>query len=286
MWLAEFDGVCSTDILVFPKNSHIDNKFLKYRLLARDFVNYASANSSGVNLPRVNLKALGRFEIDLPPLPERRRIVAWIEDAFSRLDAGLDALRRAKSQLKRYRQSVLNAAVTGELTCKWREEHPDTEPAGELLKRILEKRRKEWKGRGKYREPDAPVTSRMPEIPAAWKWVRLDAICAIESGMSVSKNRKNKNPVVVPYLRVANVQRGHLMLDEGTQTTNLASINKGVLSSFPVPLPPLAEQHQIVAEVEARTSAIDHLEAELDRQIARGDRLRQSTLADAFSGKL
>lgn len=46
------------------------------------------------------------------------------------------------------------------------------------------------------------------------------------------------------------------------------------------------EQHQIVAEVEARTTAIDHLEAELDHQINLSNRLRQSTLASAFSGRL
>lgn len=51
-----------------------------------------------------------------------------------------------------------------------------------------------------------------------------------------------------------------------------------------IPLPPLAEQHQIIAEVEARTTAIDHLEAELDRQITRSNRLRQSTLRAAFEG--
>ena len=77
-----------------------------------------------------------------------------------------------------------------------------------------------------------------------------------------------------------------LYLDEGTQTTNLASINKGVLSSFPVPIPTLAEEHQIVAEVEARITTIDHLETELDRQITRSYRLRQSALASAFSGTL
>ena len=53
---------------------------------------------------------------------------------------------------------------------------------------------------------------------------------------------------------------------------------------LPVPLPPLAEQHQIVAEVEARATAIDHLEAELDRQITRSNRLQQSILTAAFSG--
>jgi type I restriction enzyme S subunit len=57
-------------------------------------------------------------------------------------------------------------------------------------------------------------------------------------------------------------------------------------SRIPIALPPVAEQHQIVAEVEARTTAIDHLEAELDRQITRSNRLRQANLSDAFCGKL
>ena len=48
----------------------------------------------------------------------------------------------------------------------------------------------------------------------------------------------------------------------------------------------ISEQHQIVAEVEARTTAIDHLAAELDRQITRSNRLRQSALASAFAGHL
>ena len=52
------------------------------------------------------------------------------------------------------------------------------------------------------------------------------------------------------------------------------------------PLSPLAEQDQIVAEVETRITAIDHLEAELDRQITRANRLRQSTLQTAFAGRL
>ena len=67
----------------------------------------------------------------------------------------------------------------------------------------------------------------------------------------------------------------------------MPKINQTTLISLPVPLPPLAEQHQIVAEVEARsTIIIDHLEGELDLQITRSNRLRQSTLAAAFAGKL
>lgn len=53
-----------------------------------------------------------------------------------------------------------------------------------------------------------------------------------------------------------------------------------------VPLPPLDEQEQIVAEVERRLSVIDELEATVEANLARADRLRQSILSQAFNGKL
>lgn len=361
-------AIVKADCIRFKPDSVHSARFLTYALNSPGTRRRAKAIVHGVGRPRLNQGEIKAIELPVAPPEEQRRIVARIEELFSRLDAGVAALRHAKAQLQRYRQSVLAAAVTGRLTQAWREQIPDTEPANELLKRILEQRREQWNARGKYKDPDSPDISKMPEIPARWQWARLDAICAIGSGMSVSQNRKNRNPIEVPYLRVANVQRGHLLLDEmkrmeidknrlsdlalkkgdvlfneggdrdklgrgwiwegqvescitqnhvfrasaydldatlpkfishwgnifgqqffldeGTQTTNLASINKGVLSSFPVPIPPIAEQHQIVAEVEARTTAIDHLEAELDRQTTRSNCLRQSTLRSAFSGSL
>ncbi len=53
-----------------------------------------------------------------------------------------------------------------------------------------------------------------------------------------------------------------------------------------VPLPPLQEQEQIVAEVEGRMSVIDKLEAAVEANLIRAGRLRQSILEKAFSGRL
>jgi type I restriction enzyme S subunit len=72
----------------------------------------------------------------------------------------------------------------------------------------------------------------------------------------------------------------------GKQTTNLASINLGILKRFPVPLPPPAEQEQIVALVEERLSQIDSAEKTIDAELIRAKRLRQSILKRAFEGKL
>ena len=81
------------------------------------------------------------------PLPEQHRIVARIEELFSRLDAGVEALRRAKAQLQRYRQSVLKAAVEGRLTAEWRAAHPEVEPAEKLLKQLWQEKQNVKKGK-------------------------------------------------------------------------------------------------------------------------------------------
>ena len=64
------------------------------------------------------------------------------------------------------------------------------------------------------------------------------------------------------------------------------NISMTVLAMLPIPLPPLAEQAQIVAEVERRLSVIEELEATAEANLTRADRLRQSVLARAFSGEL
>ena len=64
------------------------------------------------------------------------------------------------------------------------------------------------------------------------------------------------------------------------------NLNLGLIKGLAIPLPPLAEQHRIVAEVERRLSVIQQAEATVEASLARAERLRQSILKQAFSGKL
>ena len=232
VYISDFEGVCSTDLLVFPKNELLANAFFLYRFLCRDFVNYASHNVSGVNLPRVNFQTLSQFKIPLPPLPEQHRIVAKIEELFTKLDAGINELHKAQSQLKRYRQSVLKAAFEGKLTETWRAEHQEElEPASVLLERILKARREKWeteqleqmkakgempkddKWKTKYKEPIAPETSNLPELPNGWEWVKLGQVTyLITKGSSPRWQGFNYVDKGIFFLRSQNVGWGGLNL--------------------------------------------------------------------------
>lgn len=75
-------------------------------------------------------------------------------------------------------------------------------------------------------------------------------------------------------------------LEQGKQTTNLASINLTKLGALPVPVPPVIVQKRIVSEIDRRLSATERLLRDLDVQLARGARLRESILKSAFEGNL
>lgn len=71
-----------------------------------------------------------------------------------------------------------------------------------------------------------------------------------------------------------------------SQTVNLASINLKSLSALPIPLPPLAEQHEIVRRVEALLARADRIEKRLATATRRVETLTQAILAQAFRGEL
>jgi type I restriction enzyme S subunit len=86
--------------------------------------------------------------------------------------------------------------------------------------------------------------------------------------------------VFLAYLKNGRFQR------IATITVNIAHLGAGRFAELEFPLPPLAEQQTIVAEVEARLSILDETESQFDANLKRASRLRQSILKRAFEGKL
>jgi type I restriction enzyme S subunit len=284
--------------------------------------------------------------------------VAEIEKQFTRLEAGVAALRRVQANLKRYRAAVLKAACEGRLvpteaalqsgsgvpplgSGKKRQDAASTFETGEtLLARILTERRQNWQGRGKYKEPAAPKTADLPALPGGWTWANGEQLFSWSSGEGLTQKdiQEGQYPVYggngvtgyhnafvaeIPTLVIGRVGAlcGNVYLTDGAawitdnaiyaiQTPSCVAmrfirlaftraelnkratgsgqpfVNQRMLNETVIPLPPLAEQTRIVAEVERRLSVVEELESVVTANLQRATRLRQSILQRAFCGKL
>ena len=106
-----------------------------------------------------------------------------------------------------------------------------------------------------------------------------------ESNMMKVIPSKCTNPSFFAHYLRSPVGRARLTT-RAKWAVNQASINQSDVCMTPVPLPPLAEQHRIVAEVERLLSVIQQTEAVVEANLTRAERLRQSILKRAFEGKL
>jgi type I restriction enzyme S subunit len=109
--LAEWEGICSTDILVLRAQKGLEPEFLAYLAHTPIFLEYATATMTGVNHPRTSWKALQQLQITLPPLSEQRAI-AEILRAVDRKTEAEEARQRALEALFR---TLLHDLMTARL---------------------------------------------------------------------------------------------------------------------------------------------------------------------------
>lgn len=338
----------------------IDTAYLDLFLKSPMYWEAILEKSIGIALANVNASKLKQITVPLPPLPEQHRIAAKIEELFTRLDAGVKAMKKIKTQLKRYRQSVLKQAFEGKLTEEWRETHRgEIELASVLVEKIIKKERGK-NAKGKAGELPAVETSDLPELPEGWVWTRIEEIGEVETGTTPPKSKaeyygkdyrfykptdlnagyytKNsrdglsalglKEARLLPEYSVlvtcigatigktgfirregaSNQQINAIIPYEGiypeyvyficispqfqrsiiqhASATTLPILSKRKFEILPLPIPPNAEQHKIVEEIERRFSIADQIEKTVDHSLKQAERLCQSILKRAFEGKL
>lgn len=189
-----------------------DPDFLTWYLRAQNFRLLKDCAKHGTTVASIDTDRLKKFSVPVAPVNEQRRIVEKIETLFARLDKGEEALRDVQKLLARYRQSVLKAAVTGQLTADWRAENAHSlEHGADLLARILQTRRKTWEGRGKYKDPAAPDTSDLPDLPDGWVWASVDQLlrAGLSNGRSVPDATEG-----FPVLRLTALKDGSIDTSE------------------------------------------------------------------------
>lgn len=159
------------NLLKMTVNSWIEMMYVYYFLNSPIFRGELEEITTATAQPAFNVSKFRSLAFPLCPYAEQQRIVAKIEELFPRLDAGVEALKKIKAQLKRYRQSILKHAFEGKLTAEWRQAHKhELEPASVLLERIKQERQKTAEGK----DLPPPDINDVPGLPEGWSYLTLD----------------------------------------------------------------------------------------------------------------
>ncbi len=181
-----FEVTLNQDMKALVPRSDVDAHWIAWGLRSREQELLRGCRKSGTTVASIETKALMAQELPVPPLNQQRRIVEILEDHLSRLDAADADLVAALERLLSLRECIVRAELTG----------------GRGL------------GRAKEELDGAGVDDgSLPSMPAGWHWKRLHELADVVGGVTKdAKRQSDPTSVEVPYLRVANVQRGRLDL--------------------------------------------------------------------------
>jgi restriction endonuclease S subunit/energy-coupling factor transporter ATP-binding protein EcfA2 len=348
-----FETAINQDLKALFLAKEIDKTFIEYWWCFQS--KHIQDLGTGSTVKGIRLEDIRSLSIDMPPAHEQKRIADKLNTLFARVDDCRDRLDHVSFTIKRFRQSVLSAATSGELTEDWRTEHENLDIYPEIEEASTEFNFTDASCFGDFR------------FPTNWTIARLGEIAEISGGITKDSKKQSLADEELPYLRVANVQRGYFDLSEiktirvpqkrvdklllkagdilfneggdldklgrgwvwngeierctfqnhvfrvrlhdelfvpkffswygnlrgadyflsvGKQTTNLASINKSLLSALPVVVPPAEEQQEIVRRVEGLFAYADSIEALYQNACDQIERLIPALLDKAFRGEL
>lgn len=320
-WFGSFGTFCFG---LRPKPG-IHPGYLAWFLQTSEYRHQVSELSAGVNINNLKASHIEEIPILVAPPPEQRRVVAEIEKQFTRLEAGVAALRRVQANLERYRAAVLKAACEGRLVpteSEWPQKQIESaiqsmdqgwspkcesEPSNRdatwaVIKTTAIQHLRFLEAENKALPPALKPRAHLELQPGdllvtrAGPRNRVGVACLVKSTrprlMLCDKayRLRCKPSVAHPAFLELVLNAPHVLDEVNKLKTGISdsgvNLTQKRFGELLVPLPHLAEQTQISAEVERRLSVIEELEAMVAANLQRATRLRLSILQKAFSGDM
>ncbi|HEY1684394.1 MAG TPA: restriction endonuclease subunit S [Tepidisphaeraceae bacterium] len=302
-----------------PHTHAIDPYFLRWNLwlLWRSGV-YEESCRNWVNQSTLPREALIAANFLLPPLAEQKRIVAKVEELLARVNAARQRLAKAVPILKRFRQSVLAAACSGQLTTHWRESNQAEPWVSISLGEVVEIIGGSQPAKDHFVYKPEPGYVRLIQIrdyksddhltfvprklarrfctgtdvmigrygPPLFQILRgLEGAYNVALMKAVPRNPRNLlNSFLFVLLQEPKLRQDVIHFSE--RTVGQDGVRKDLLEAYEVRVPPGNEQHEIVRRVESLFALADKIEARIQAATDRVEKITQAILAKAFRGEL
>jgi len=108
-WLADREGVCSTEIWVLTSNTALINPDFLYQIvMTEEFIN-VSSTAYGTHMPRSDWNVVRNYQVGIPPLPEQKAIASILSD----MDQEIAALEKRRAKTQAIKQGMMQELLTG-----------------------------------------------------------------------------------------------------------------------------------------------------------------------------
>lgn len=318
--MAEFRGLCSADMYPIRANaSALDPMFALWLLLSEEFSSYAEEESRRARMPKLNREQLFAWKAPIPPLTEQRRIAGGLREqmgAVARARAALDAQLAAAEALP---AAHLRAVFQSPQAQRW-----PIRPLGEVanissgvtLGRDMRGRptrpvsylrvanvKDGWLDLSDVKKVEATEAEIQDcqlecgdlllteggdpdKLGRGTYWEGQVAECIHQNHIFRVRLPSNEVHPAFASFQTGSPYGKAYFLAHAKQTTGIASINKQVLSRFPLLVPPISEQRAIAACLATDLAAVTRLRLALTDQLAAVERLPAALLRRAFAGEV
>ncbi|HHG3284360.1 TPA: restriction endonuclease subunit S [Vibrio parahaemolyticus] len=308
--------------LIKPNRDLISDRYLEHFMNSPLIRHLSFERATGAGRLTLALKETKKLPCILPPLNEQQRIADRLDLIFEKLELALSRLEKVPQLLKRFRLSVLSAAVSGELTEEWRDANNADDWEHVSLKQVGKGFNYGSSAKSK-KEGSVPVLRMGNLQDGKLDWSDL-VYTSDESEIEKYKleagdllfNRTN-SPELVGKTSIYRGEReaifaGYLIKVQGTERLNSeylniqlnsphardycwqvktdgvsqSNINAQKLKAYEFNLPSVEEQEEIVRVVSELLAKSDLVNKQYQAAKIRVDKLTQSILARAFRGEL
>jgi restriction endonuclease S subunit len=212
----DLDGqIASTGFCVIRPTDLINQRMIFYFVQTNDFLNKLTKIQRGTSYPAVRDSDVFAQRFALPPFMEQERIVNKVEELFSFLDEGTESLRKVQAQLKGYRQAVLKAAINGDLTKEWRNNHSESLLSHAEYAKVIEREKANTKNSQLLQRTEKffQDISLLKELPEGWLYVPLIQVATLHRGFDLPQDKRKNGPYpvvasssIVGYHNVAKIK--------------------------------------------------------------------------------
>ncbi len=306
VYIAESDGICSTEFIVYDTKEN-DCHFIHKLLLSQSFIDVVNSSTYGAKMPRANSEFINNIYTQIPPIQEQQHISTYLDQKCSEIDELITLQEKMITKLQSYKQSVITEAVTKGLDknvplkdsgIEWIGEIPEHWKITKIqylaqLKSGYNLTTEEIKDSGLYPVYGGNgIRGYYDKYFLEGDYVligRQGALCG-NINYSTGKSWATEHAVVCyPKTKYITKWFGELLRVMNLNQYSLAAAQPGLaverIKLLPIPIIPLSEQQSIANYLDQKCSEIDELISIKQQKIEKLKDYKKSLIFECVTGK-